>query len=112
MLQSYAPARVLCVFGAVDGFLPVERYDERVAFGRNLIVSPFASGLRHWIDLGDVDDRAGAIGRLWAFVPDVHLVCVVGGDLGRVRTTNEDATVGVLLHPELRPELKIAVGIL
>src|SRR5215510_9946059 len=97
MLQCYAPACMLGVFGAVDGLLPVERHDECVAFGRDLIDIPFAGGLRHGIDLGQADDRTGAIVRLGALVPDVHLVGVGGCHLGGVGAANEDAAVGVVL---------------
>src|SRR3984893_11895853 len=80
--------------------------------GRDLIGIPLAAGLRHRIDLGDVDDRAGAVTLVLALVENVPLVAGLATDALRLLTPDEDAAIGVVADPELGLDLKILVGIL
>ena len=89
----------------VHGLLAVERHGEMPALGADLHGAPLAAGLRHRIDLGDIDDRAGAVGRVRALVEDVGLVAGLGADLLRI-AADEDAAVGVVADPEFGAELR------
>ena len=66
--------------------------------------------MRHWRDLGHVDDSAGAVARVRTLVVDVHLVGVRRGDLVRIRATNENSAVGFGVDPEFRPDLEVGIG--
>src|SRR5262249_62050229 len=55
------------------GLLAVERDGKVAALGRNLHRAPLATGLRHRVDLGVIDDGAGAVARIGARVVDVAL---------------------------------------
>ena len=79
---------------------------------RDLIGVPFAAGLRHRFNLGDVDDRPGAVARVRPLVEDVDLVAGLGADALRLLAADEDAAIGVVADPELSLDLKILVGIL
>src|SRR5262249_6977063 len=79
---------------------------------RDLVDVPLAGGLRHRIDLGEVDDRARAIARLGPRIPDVDLVAIFRRQLLRIGTANVDAAVGVRLDPEFGPDLEIAIAVL
>src|SRR6202043_412947 len=72
VLERDPSARKLGVLRPVDGFLSIEGHGECRALRRDLIDVPFAGGLRHRIDLGEADDRAGAGGWVGARIPDVH----------------------------------------
>src|SRR5262245_7822982 len=96
----------------VDGLLPVERHDEMPAIGGDLERVPLAGGLGHRVDLGEVDDRAGAVARVGALVEDVDLVAGPGADGGGILASNEDAAVGLLVRPELGIDLEVLVRVL
>src|SRR5262245_65404743 len=64
----------------VDGLLPVERYGKMPPVGGDFEGVPLAGGLGHRINLGEIDDRASAVGRVRALVEDVHLVTGLGAD--------------------------------
>ena len=96
----------------VDGFLAVEHDGNLPTLGGDLERVPLAAGLRHRIDLGEIDDRAGAVGRILALVEDVHLVAALGAELLRIGTADEDAAVGVVARPELGVDLEVLVLVL
>src|SRR5687767_614927 len=77
-----------------DGLLTVERHGDMAALGSDLECVPLAPGLRHWVHLGEIDDRAGAVGRVFALIVDVDLVAGLGADALRIGAANEDAAVG------------------
>ena len=45
-----------------------------------------------------------------ALIEDIHLIGTISRNSLGIRTTKENATVGVFIDPELRPQLKITVG--
>jgi hypothetical protein len=92
--------------------LPVERHGECRALGRDLVDVPFAPGFWHGINLSEVDDRAGAIARLGARVPDVHLIGSSTCHFVGIGAANENAAVGIGIDPELGPDLKIGIRVL
>src|SRR5262245_4156487 len=96
----------------VDGLLPVEHHDKMPAIGGDLERVPLAGGLGHRVDLGEIDDRAGAVARVGALVEDVDLVAAPGADGGGVLASNEDAAVGLLIRPELGVDLEVLVRVL
>jgi hypothetical protein len=112
VLQRDPPAGKLSVLRAVDGLLPVQRHGEGRALGGDLIDVLFAGDFRHRRYLGDVDDRAGAIGGVGPPVPDVHFVGGLAGHFGGIGAANEDAAVGVVIDPELGAKLEIRIGVL
>ena len=69
----------------IGRLLTVQRDDEMRPLRGDLVDVPLAAGLRHRIDLGDIDDRAGAIGRVRPLVEDVDLVAGLGVDNVRLR---------------------------
>src|SRR5262249_1880230 len=62
----------------------VERERELPLIGGDLDRVPLAGGLEPGIGLGEIDNRAGAVGRIRAGVKDVELVAVARADLLRV----------------------------
>src|SRR5581483_1838072 len=102
----------LRVLRAVDRLLPVENDGEGRALRRNVIGIPLAGRVRHRIDLGDIDDGAGAVARIRPRVPDIDLVAIVGADLVGVGAANEYAAVGIRFDPELGLDLVILVLVL
>src|SRR5262245_27422478 len=96
----------------VDGLLPVERHDEMPALGGDLVSVPLARVLGHRVDLGEIDDRTGAVARIGALVEDVDLVAGPGADGGGILASNEDAAVGLLVRPELGVDLEVLVRVL
>src|SRR4029077_9739483 len=112
VLQRDAAFRELAVGRAVDRLGAIERDVEARALGGDLVDIPLAAGLEHGRGLGGVDDRAGAVARIGARVEDVHLIGVLGADLGGIGAADEDAAVGVVADPELGPDLEVAVIIL
>src|SRR5262245_43993218 len=96
----------------VDGFLPVERHDEMPAIGGDLVGVPLARRLGHRVDLGEIDDGAGAVARVGALVEDVDLVAGPGADGCGILASNEDAAVGLLVRPELGVDLEVLVRVL
>ena len=90
----------------------VEHNGEMRALGSDFIGIPLPRGLRHRIDLGDIDDRTGAVAWVRPLVEDVDLVAGLAADSLRLLATDEDAAVGVVADPELGPDLEILVGIL
>src|SRR5664279_5055691 len=91
MLQRDPPTGKLGVLRAVDGLLPVKRHGEGRALGGDLIDVPFSACFRHRIDLGQVDDRAGAVARLGPRVPDIHFVGGFAADFFGIGAADEDA---------------------
>src|ERR1039458_852557 len=112
VLQRDPSTRKLGVLRAVDGLLPIEYHSERRALRRDLIDVPFAARFRHRIDLGDVDDRAGAILLHGPRVPDIHFVGGFAADVFWIGAANEDAAVSDIIDPELGAELKVGVAVL
>src|SRR4051794_34622100 len=112
VLQGERSAGV--VFGVlhVDGLLAIEHDDEMRSLRGDLVGVPLAGRLRHRLDFGDVDDRAGAVARIRALVEDVDLVADLGVDLVALIAANEDAAVGFLVGPELGLDLEILVAVL
>src|SRR5262249_26684266 len=94
------------------GFLAVEHDGKIAALGRNLHRAPLATGLRHRVDLGVIDDGAGAVARVGARVEDVALVAGFGAGLVGVLATDEDAAVGIVADPELSVDLEVFVFVL
>jgi hypothetical protein len=68
--------------------------------------------VRHRIDLGDIDDGAGAVARIGAFIPDIDLIGIDRPDLVGIGAANEDAAVGIGLDPEFRPDLVVGILVL
>src|SRR5215831_5620964 len=64
VLQADAAALELVVLGAVDSALAVERHGELRTLGDDLIAVPLVGRLGHRLNLRDIDDRAGAEGRV------------------------------------------------
>src|SRR6185436_1727271 len=73
--------------------------------------APLAAGLRHRVDLGDIDDGSGAVSRVLALVEDVELVAGLGADLLRI-ATQEQAAVGGIADPELGADDEVLVLLL
>src|SRR6478752_6671245 len=96
----------------VDGFLPVEHHDEMPPIGGDLESVPLAGGLGHRVHFGEIDDRAGAVARVGALVEDVDLVAGPSADGSGVFASDEDATVGFLVSPELGVDLEVLVRVL
>ena len=94
------------------GFLAVEHDGKIAALGRNLHRAPLATGLRHRVDLGMIDDGAGAVARVGARVEDVALVAGFGAGLVGVLATDEDPAVGIVADPELGVDLEVFVFVL
>ena len=99
------------VHAAADarGFLAVEHDRKVAALGRNLHGAPLAAGLGHRVDLGVIDDGAGAVARVGARVEDVALVAGLGSGLLGVLAADEDAAVGIVADPELGVDLEVFV---
>src|SRR5215211_3686278 len=99
------------VHAAADGrgFLAVERDGKVAALGRNLHRAPFATGLGHRVDLGVIDDGAGAVARIGPCVVDVALVAGLGSGLLGILAADEDAAVGIVAGPELDVDLEVLV---
>ena len=66
----------------VRGLLAVEHDGDLPSLGGDLEGVPFAAGLGHRVHLDEIDDAAGAVGRVLALVEDVDLVAGPVGDLG------------------------------
>src|SRR6516164_2251064 len=94
------------------GLLAVERDGKVAALGRNLHSAPVATGLGHRVDLGVIDDGAGAVARIGARVVDVALVAGFGAGLFGVFAADEDAAVGIIADPELGIDLEVFVFVL
>src|SRR5262245_2929580 len=94
------------------GLLAVERDGKVAALGRNLHRAPLATGLRHRVDLGVIDDGAGAVARIGARVVDIALVAGLGAGLFGVFAADEDAAVGIVADPELGIDLEVFVFVL
>src|SRR5262244_2074176 len=94
------------------GLLAVERDGKVAALGRNLHSAPLATGLGHRVDLGVIDDGAGAVARIGARVVDVALVAGLGAGLFGVFAADEDAAVGIVADPELGIDLEVFVFVL
>ena len=109
--RERSPGIVLAVLD-ISGLLAVEHDDEMRALRGDLVGIPFARRFRHRINLGNVDDRTGAIARVRPLVEDVDLIADLGVDLVPDVTADENAAIGLLVGPELRLDLKILVGIL
>src|SRR5215217_5583572 len=99
------------VHAAADarGFLAVERDGKVAALGRNLHRAPLATGLGHGVDLGVIDDGAGAVARIGPRVVDVALVSGLGSGLLGILAADEDAAVGIVAGPELGVDLEVLV---
>src|SRR5689334_4695636 len=95
----------------VNGLLTVQHDHKMRALRRDLIGIPLAAGLRHRDDLGDIDDRAGAVARVRPLVVNVHLVTGLAADALWLLATDEDAAVGIIADPEFGPDLKILICI-
>ena len=80
VLERDAPRGEFVGRRVIDGLLVVEHHRERVAPRRDLVNVPLAGGMRHGIDRGNVDDRAGAIFLHRASIPDVHLIGGLAAD--------------------------------
>src|ERR1700745_4128433 len=63
MLKADPPARKFGVGSAIHCLLPVQDYREGLTFRRDLVDVPLSGGLRHRIDLGEVDDPARPLAR-------------------------------------------------
>src|SRR5437016_860488 len=102
------------VHAAADarGFLAVEQDGKVTPLGRNLHGAPLAPGLGHRVDLGVIDDGAGAVARVGPRVKDVALVAGLGAGLLGVLAADEDATVGIVADPELGVDLEVFVFVL
>ena len=96
----------------VDRLLPVQHDSELRSLRRDLIGVPFAGRLRHRVDLGNVDDRAGAVGRIGPLVEDIHLVADLGVDLVAAVAAEEYAAVGGVVSPEFGLDHEVLVGVL
>ena len=94
------------------GLLAVEHDGKVAALGRNLHGAPLATGLRHRVDLGVIDDSAGAVARVGPRVEDVALVAGLGAGFLGVLAADEDATVGIVADPELGVDLEVFVFVL
>jgi hypothetical protein len=81
--------------------LPVQHHRDLPAFGRDFVGIPFAARLRHRIDLHEVRDRSGAVGRVGALVENVDFVAGVVADLLRLAAPDEHAAVCVIACPKL-----------
>src|ERR1700733_15016962 len=101
VLDSDLSVRELRVLRAVDGLLAVEHNRERRPLRCDIKGVPLAACMRHRVDLGDVDDRSGAIARIGSRIPDIDLVAGLGTNLLSVGAANENAAVGICLDPEL-----------
>src|SRR6185503_15842601 len=58
----------------IDCLNTIERDRQLRAFGRDLIVVPFAACFGQRRYLGDIGDGSGAVLRVWALVVDIRLV--------------------------------------
>ena len=111
ILKRDRPASILAVLN-INGADAVEDDGELRAFSRDLNRIPSTSGFGHRRYLRYIDDGAGTVIRVRAFVVDIHLVGIFRADLLRVGTAYEDAAVRSRINPDLGPDLKICVGIL
>src|ERR1700687_2233591 len=78
VLQGDPSAGKLGVLHTINGLLAVEDDSESGTLRRNLIDVPLAAGLWHRIDLGEVDDGTRAVAGIWAHIPDVDLIRILG----------------------------------
>src|SRR5205814_4551732 len=111
VLKREWPSGIVLAVLDVSCLLAVEHDDEMRALRGDLVGIPFARRFRHRINLGDVDNRAGAVARVRPLVEDIDLVADLGVDLVPDVTADENAAIGLLVSPELRLDLKILVGI-
>jgi hypothetical protein len=91
------------------GILAVEHDGKVAALGRDLHGAPLAPGLGHRVDLGMIDDGAGAVARIGPRVEDVALVAGLGSRFLGVLAADEDAAVGIIADPELGVDLEVFV---
>src|SRR5665213_667555 len=112
VLQRDPPRGEFGVLRPIDGLLSVERHGECRALRGDLIDVPLAGGLRHRIDLADIDDGAGAVGRIGTGIPDVHLIGRGAADLVGIGAANENAAIGFAVDPEFSPDLVIGIALL
>src|SRR3954451_15861387 len=64
----------------IDSLHAVEHDNEMGTLCHDLIHVPFTGGFRHRLDLGNIDNRAGAIRWFGALVENVDLVAGGSGD--------------------------------
>src|SRR5262249_977827 len=69
--------------------------------------APFAARLGHRVDLGVIDDGAGAVARVGPRVEDIALVAGLGSGFLGVLAADEDAAVGIVADPELGVNLEV-----
>ena len=81
VLERERSPRIVLAVLHVSGLLAVEDDDEMRALRGDVEGVPFARRFRHRINLGDVDNRAGAIARVRPLVEDVDLIADLGVDL-------------------------------
>src|SRR5262249_5233945 len=96
----------------LGGLLAIEHHGEIAAAGGDLIGVPLAGRLRHRIDLGEIDDCAGAVARIRSLVEYVHLIAGARADHLGIDAVYEDAAVGFLVGPELGIDHVVLVFIL
>src|SRR5262249_39049762 len=96
----------------VRRFLAVELDGKIAALGGDFHDAPLAAGLGHRVDLGVIDDSAGAVARIVPRVVDVALVAGLGARLLGVLAADEDAAVGVVADPEFGVDLEVLVFVL
>src|SRR5207247_10809748 len=77
--------------------------------GGDLEGVPLVGGLGHRVDLGEIDNRTGAIARVRTRVEDVHLIAGPGADGRGIFAADEDAAVGFLVRPELGVDHEVLV---
>ena len=71
---------------------------------------PFTTGLGPGLsDWRDVDDAAGAVGRIGALIKDICFVAISVIDCGWVLAAHEDAAVGIIAGPEFYAQREIAI---
>ena len=93
----------------LGGFLAVEDYGDLPSLGGDFVGVPFAARLGHRVHLDEMDDPAGAVGRVLALVENVHLIAGPVGDGRGILAAKEDAAVGVVARPELDVHLEVLV---
>ena len=108
MLQRERPFGEQAVV-ELRGLLAVEDHGDLPSLGGDFEGVPFAARFGHRVHLDEMDDPAGAVGRVRALVENVHLIAGPVGDCRGILAANEDAAVGIVARPELDVHLEVLV---
>jgi len=93
-LKRDPPARKLAILD-VDRLSSVKNDGELGTLGSDFVGVPLTTSLGHRIDLGDINDRPGAVTWVWTRVENVDLIGIGRSDLLRIGAADEDAAVAV-----------------